>query len=135
MEGLFGFLFNVLYALLALAATIIAYLFYTMVFHPNQVRKALRNYPNVYMSPKATYLGGDMQELVAGIMEDKRHVFSRFEEAILEAPEQYDMYLQTLGSSVMINLCSVEAMEEFKDNFPHSIDRGESLKWTIGKSF
>ena len=87
------------------------------------------------MSPRASYLAGDMPESFAGLKEDKRHIFTRFEEAILKATEKYDMFLQTIGSMVMINLCSVEALDEFKNALPHSIDRADSTKYSLGKCF
>ena len=35
----------------------------------------------------------------------------------------------------MLGLCSIEAMEEFKSAVPHSIDRADTQKYTLGKSF
>ena len=89
------------------AAIIFLYLAYKLVYRPNLVRAALRQHPRVYISPNATFLGGDMSDSIGGLNDDKRHVFSRFEEAVLESPERYDMFFQTLGSEVLISLCSI----------------------------
>ena len=45
------------------------------------------------------------------------------------------MFLQTMGSYVIVNLCSTKAMEEIKNAVPHSLDRADSLKYTLGKCF
>ena len=124
-----------LYVGLALVGAIFGYLFYNMVYRTNRARKALRKYPNVYMSPRASYLGGDMTETIGGIVQDKRHMFSRGEEAILDSNEKYDMLLQTAGPQVIIGLCSTESLEEFKNAVPHSIDRTDAQKEIFGKSF
>ena len=97
MPDFVGVVFYTIYAVLALLAGLFVYLFYNMVYRPNRARKAMRPYPNVYMSPRAKFFGGDTAEIVAGITEDKRHVYSRAEEAVQENYEKYDMFLLTAG--------------------------------------
>ena len=92
MEIFSGFVGAVLCAVLLSAVLVFAYLAYKLVYRPNKVRASLSKYPRVYIAQNATLLGGDMEASIGGLNEDKRHVFSRFEEAILETPERYDMF-------------------------------------------
>ena len=116
-----------------LLACVCSYVAYKVIYLPNKIRATLKKYSNVYIAPNATFLDGDTRDVFAGQHEDKRHIFSRFEGAVLRSPEKYDMYLLTAGSFVALSLCSVEAMDEFKNSVPHDFDRADSQKENLAK--
>ena len=125
----FSFLpLTLIYPLLACIALVVAYLVYTMIYVPLRVRWHLRKFKNVYLSDKATVLGADLHELLGGAFEDKRHLFSRFENAVLSNPKTYDLFFASAGSLMTLAPCSVDALQEFKNKVPQFIDRGDSLK-------
>ena len=134
MSVLVDMLSSALYSVLVLVALVFFYLAYTIVYLPNKIRSSLKQHPNIYFSPNSSFIGGDIAEYIAGKFEDKQHVFSRIEEGALKNPDKYDMIFTSAGPNSMLCLCSIEAMEEFRELVPHSIDRSEEFKHAIAKS-
>jgi cytochrome P450 len=95
------------------------YLVYQFVINPWLYQRRYRRYPNVYVPEKLNAPAGDIKEMQESVAAGR----FRFEYLTKVDAAKYDIRLAHFGKSVVFEIISPKALEQFEKLVPRKIDR------------